>query len=199
MAWPEIRRAAAIGGASDPEAEADSLRGTLFGPSGGSSGRWGKESMEGPRREAPPLDERERLILKGIIEDYIASGAPVGSQHLASRCEVSSATIRSVMVELETQGLLEKAHTSSGRRPTDADTTYRHLPHGDGPRSRIASGFSAPSAGPASCRPASSKLRICSTSLRHAEVVATPRPPRPGCDRLTCCASAATVSWRFYS
>src|ERR1700691_1955883 len=80
--------------------------------------------MEGPTRESPPLDERERTILKGIIEDYIASGAPVGSQHLAARCEVSSATIRSVMVDLESQGLLEKAHTSSGRRPTDAGYRY---------------------------------------------------------------------------
>ncbi len=135
--------------------------------------------MEGPRRESPPLDERERLILKGIIEDYIASGAPVGSQHLAARCEVSSATIRSVMVELESQGLLEKAHTSSGRRPTNAgyryyvDTllTVKAPPRGDRQRIERTVG-----------RPEELSTRIIEAShllhelSRHAGVVATPRP-----------------------
>ncbi len=79
--------------------------------------------MDAPLTQ-PALGERERLILKGIIEDFIATGEPVGSQQLAPRLDVSSATVRSVMAELEAQGLLEKAHTSSGRRPTDAGYRY---------------------------------------------------------------------------
>jgi transcriptional regulator of heat shock response len=63
-------------------------------------------------------------VLKAIVEGYIRSGEPVGSQAIAPGCEVSSATVRNVMSELETQGLLEKAHTSSGRRPTDAGYRY---------------------------------------------------------------------------
>jgi len=135
--------------------------------------------MDVPRRESPPLDERERLILKGIIEDYIASGAPVGSQHLTSRVDVSSATIRNVMVDLESQGLLEKAHTSSGRRPTDAgyryyvDTLLTMKAPARGDRQRIERTVSGPEELSSRIIEASHLLHELS---RHAGVVATPRP-----------------------
>lgn len=67
------------------------------------------------------LDVRHREILKAIVEDHIASGDPVGSQQIARRAEVdvSAATIRAVMADLESLGYLEKPHTSAGRIPTD--------------------------------------------------------------------------------
>ncbi len=70
------------------------------------------------------LGEREAQILRAIVDDYVRSGDPVGSQAVAPRCEVSAATVRSVMADLEEQGLLEKPHTSAGRRPTDLGYRY---------------------------------------------------------------------------
>ncbi len=70
------------------------------------------------------LDEREGQILRSIVEDFIRTGEPVGSSAVAPRCDVSPATVRNVMAELEAQGLLAKPHTSAGRRPTDAGYRY---------------------------------------------------------------------------
>ncbi|MDP4110127.1 MAG: heat-inducible transcriptional repressor HrcA, partial [Bacillota bacterium] len=66
------------------------------------------------------LSERKKIILKAIIEDYIASAEPVGSKSIARRSDLnlSSATIRNEMAELEEMGYLEKQHTSSGRVPS---------------------------------------------------------------------------------
>lgn len=70
--------------------------------------------------EAAKLDERARSLLKTLIEHYIADGQPVGSRTLArvSGLELSPATIRNVMADLEDQGLLASPHTSAGRVPT---------------------------------------------------------------------------------
>ncbi|HYX91821.1 MAG TPA: heat-inducible transcriptional repressor HrcA [Myxococcaceae bacterium] len=67
------------------------------------------------------LDERQREVLRAIVSEYIATGGPVGSSQLARRAEfdVSSATMRNVMADLEALGFLEKPHTSAGRMPTD--------------------------------------------------------------------------------
>lgn len=67
------------------------------------------------------LDQRKQEILRAIVEDYISKGDPVGSLQIARRAgmEVSPATIRSVMADLEELGYLEKPHTSAGRVPTD--------------------------------------------------------------------------------
>lgn len=67
------------------------------------------------------LDERQREVLRAIVQEYIATGGPVGSSQLARRAEfdVSSATMRNVMADLEELGFLEKPHTSAGRVPTD--------------------------------------------------------------------------------
>jgi heat-inducible transcriptional repressor len=66
------------------------------------------------------LDERARTLLKTLVERYIADGQPVGSRTLsrASGLELSPATIRNVMADLEDLGLIASPHTSAGRVPT---------------------------------------------------------------------------------
>ena len=66
------------------------------------------------------LDDRAKLLLKALIERYIAEGQPVGSRTLsrASGLELSPATIRNVMSDLEELGLVASPHTSAGRVPT---------------------------------------------------------------------------------
>ena len=66
------------------------------------------------------LDDRARLLLKALIERYIAEGEPVGSRALAkiSGLELSAATIRNVMADLEEMGFIASPHTSAGRVPT---------------------------------------------------------------------------------
>jgi heat-inducible transcriptional repressor len=66
------------------------------------------------------LDDRARLLLKTLIERYIADGEPVGSRSLArwSGLDLSAATIRNVMADLEELGFIASPHTSAGRIPT---------------------------------------------------------------------------------
>ncbi|QXL85569.1 heat-inducible transcriptional repressor HrcA [Comamonas sp. NLF-1-9] len=66
------------------------------------------------------LDERGKLLLKALVERYIAEGQPVGSRTLsrASGLELSPATVRNVMSDLEELGLIASPHTSAGRIPT---------------------------------------------------------------------------------
>ena len=66
------------------------------------------------------LNERAQILLKTLMERYISDGQPVGSRALQqySGLEVSSATIRNVMSELEDLGLVSSPHTSAGRIPT---------------------------------------------------------------------------------
>lgn len=71
------------------------------------------------------LSDRKRDVLFAVVEDFIASAEPVGSQQVSKKggLEISSATIRIVMAELEERGFLKRSHVSSGRIPTD--TAYR--------------------------------------------------------------------------
>jgi heat-inducible transcriptional repressor len=66
------------------------------------------------------LDDRSKLLMKALVERYIADGQPVGSRTLskASGLELSAATIRNVMADLEDLGLIASPHTSAGRIPT---------------------------------------------------------------------------------
>ena len=66
------------------------------------------------------LDDRSKLLMKALVERYIADGQPVGSRTLsrASGLELSPATIRNVMSDLEALGLIASPHTSAGRIPT---------------------------------------------------------------------------------
>jgi len=70
---------------------------------------------------ASVMDERKKTILKAIVDDYVASAEPVASKALVKNhnLQLSSATIRNVMAELEEMGYLEKPHTSAGRMPSD--------------------------------------------------------------------------------
>ncbi len=72
------------------------------------------------------LGQRKAAVLHTIVEEYVRTGEPVGSETIAERAGlgVSSATIRNEMAALEELGFLSHPHTSAGRIPTDAG--YRH-------------------------------------------------------------------------
>jgi heat-inducible transcriptional repressor len=67
------------------------------------------------------LDARRSAVLKAIVVEHIQSGEPVGSHRVAreARLELSPASIRNIMAELEDDGLLFRPHSSAGRLPTD--------------------------------------------------------------------------------
>ncbi len=64
------------------------------------------------------MDDRARTLLKALVERYIADGTPVGSRTLSKVFDLSPATIRNVMADLEELGLIQSPHTSAGRIPT---------------------------------------------------------------------------------
>jgi len=70
---------------------------------------------------AERLSERERLILNSIVESFVRNAVPVGSRVLSKKSgmEMSPATIRNVMMDLEEMGYVAQPHTSAGRVPTD--------------------------------------------------------------------------------
>lgn len=72
------------------------------------------------------MDERKRRILQAIVQDYIATAEPVGSRTIARRylSQISAATIRNEMADLEEMGLLEQPHTSAGRIPSEKGYRY---------------------------------------------------------------------------
>jgi heat-inducible transcriptional repressor len=67
------------------------------------------------------ITERQREIMLRVVEEYVATGQPVGSKSLVERSgmNVSSSTVRNELAELEHVGLLTHPHTSAGRVPTD--------------------------------------------------------------------------------
>ena len=65
------------------------------------------------------MSPRQEEILKAVVEQYAEVASPVGSSLLAKVFDVSSATVRTEMVELERLGLITQPHTSAGRVPTD--------------------------------------------------------------------------------
>ena len=73
------------------------------------------------------MDERKAAILKALIEEYVETGQPVGSNTVArgAGLSVSSATVRNEMAVLEREGYVTHPHTSAGRVPTDKG--YRHF------------------------------------------------------------------------
>ena len=68
------------------------------------------------------LTERKRKILQAIIRNYLETGEPVGSRTISKYTDLnlSSATIRNEMADLEEMGYIIQPHTSAGRIPTDA-------------------------------------------------------------------------------
>ncbi len=97
----------------------------------------------------PPLDARARHLLRSLIEQYLSGGEPVGSRTLSRSAglEVSPATIRNIMSDLEEAGLVASPHTSAGRIPTpqglrvfvDSLLELKPLPPAD--RQRLARGL----------------------------------------------------------
>ncbi len=76
--------------------------------------------MTDPRPDLTNLSDRSRAILRRIVESYLETGEPVGSRNLsrALPMSLSPASIRNVMSDLETAGLIYAPHTSAGRLPT---------------------------------------------------------------------------------
>ena len=70
------------------------------------------------------INERQKELLKLIVEDYIKTARPVGSKAICELLNCSSATVRNEMSALEELGLLEKTHTSSGRVPSEKGYRY---------------------------------------------------------------------------
>src|SRR5215471_9541416 len=67
------------------------------------------------------VTDRSRRVLSALVREYIASGEPVASSLLtvAAGLGVSSATVRSILAQLEEDGYVQQPHTSAGRIPTD--------------------------------------------------------------------------------
>ena len=149
------------------------------------------------------LDPRARLLLRTLISRYIRDGEPVGSQTLARHAglDVSSATIRSILSELEDVGLLSAPHTSAGRIPTSqgyrvfVDSLLQIQPLADGEVSRLRSEL-APGAGTQSLLGSASELVSANSlyspselsGLSRSEPAGTPvplirRPPAPRRER----------------
>ncbi|HUJ28260.1 MAG TPA: heat-inducible transcriptional repressor HrcA [Myxococcales bacterium] len=141
-------------------------------------------------RSAPPphpvdpkdrLDERSRRVLGAIVRDYIQGGEPVGSHAIARRpdVDVSSATVRAVMADLEEMGYLEKPHTSAGRVPTArgyryfVDTLLRLKPPLPEERQQIERRAHEATQLDALMANAS---KVLHSLTRHAGVVSAPRP-----------------------
>ncbi len=129
------------------------------------------------------LDDRARRVLAAIVRDYVASAEPVGSQALARSpgMDVSAATVRAVMADLEALGLIEKPHTSAGRIPTalgyrfyvDALVRVKQpLPA----EQKLIEQRTAHAAQHAQLQLLQEATRLLHTLTRHAAVVASPRP-----------------------
>ncbi|HET9555002.1 MAG TPA: heat-inducible transcriptional repressor HrcA [Anaeromyxobacteraceae bacterium] len=133
--------------------------------------------MPGPGGE---LDRREREVLRALVQDYIQTGEPVASQPLLQRhdLDASSATIRSVMSDLEALGFLEKPHASSGRIPTArgyrlyVDTLLKVRPPTPADRDRI---VALTHETPDVSRLLEGTADLLHSLSHHAGVVTTPR------------------------
>src|SRR3954447_20893377 len=76
--------------------------------------------------ETMQLSERQRSVLRRVVEEFVATGQPVGSKTLVERSDlgVSPSTVRAELAELENLGLLTHRHTSAGRVPTEPGYRY---------------------------------------------------------------------------
>lgn len=138
------------------------------------------------------LGDRAKEVLGAIVREYIQSGTPVGSSSLrrTSDFDVSSATLRNVMADLEALGYLEKPHTSAGRVPTDrgyrffVDTLVRTKEPAQRERELIEQGIASPELeGPIESvlQEAGKVLHFLS---RHAGLVLAPRAAAARFDRI---------------
>src|SRR6185437_1660018 len=77
-------------------------------------------------RETTKISERQRAVLRHVVEEFVGTGQPVGSKTLVERSDldVSPSTVRAELAELENLGLLTHPHTSAGRVPTERGYRY---------------------------------------------------------------------------
>jgi len=77
-------------------------------------------------QETTQLSERQRAVLRRVVEEFVGTGQPVGSKTLVERSDlrVSPSTVRAELAELENLGLLSHPHTSAGRVPTERGYRY---------------------------------------------------------------------------
>ncbi len=128
-----------------------------------------------------PLSERAQLLLKRLVEHYIRDGQPVGSRTLSRDpgLNLSAATIRNVMADLEELGFVTSPHTSAGRVPTDkgyrlfVDTLLKYQPLDDAKVVEIQTGLGHYADDPKGLVGAASKM--LSNVTRLAGVVTLPR------------------------
>jgi heat-inducible transcriptional repressor len=81
------------------------------------------------------LTDRQELVLRKVVEEYLEAGSPIGSKLLSAEVQWGPSTIRNELASLEELGLLAHPHTSAGRIPTEAGYRYfvdRLLPREDG-------------------------------------------------------------------
>ena len=73
-----------------------------------------------PMPVTPDVSEKAQKLIKALVERYIADGQPVGSKTLLEQAnlQVSAATVRNIMADLEEKGYVTSPHTSAGRVPT---------------------------------------------------------------------------------
>ncbi|MBV6273073.1 heat-inducible transcriptional repressor HrcA [Alcaligenaceae bacterium CGII-47] len=123
------------------------------------------------------MDERAKILLKALIERYIADGQPVGSRTLSKLFDLSAATIRNVMSDLEDLGLIHSPHTSAGRVPTPrgyrlfVDTLLTVQPYEISPATRIQEMLPAAEPG----RAVTAAATLLSNLSQFAGVVLTPK------------------------
>ncbi|MFT3713245.1 MAG: heat-inducible transcriptional repressor HrcA [Archangium sp.] len=130
---------------------------------------------------AEELDDRAKDVLRAVVQEFITSGEPVGSQHLTRRgeFEVSPATMRNVLSELEALGYLEKPHTSAGRVPTNqgyrffVDSLLQLRKPSSADQQLIEAGLANTTGGEERLQEAGKVLHLLS---HHAGVVLIPRP-----------------------
>ncbi|MCW4455400.1 heat-inducible transcriptional repressor HrcA [Flavobacterium sp. MXW15] len=128
----------------------------------------------------PPLAPRARQLLRTLISRYISDGEPVGSQTLARHAglDVSPATIRNILGDLEDLGLLSSPHTSAGRVPTAqgyrvfVDSLVQMRPPGENEVSRLRSELAS---GSGTQTLLGSASELLSAMTRFVGVVSAPR------------------------
>ena len=72
------------------------------------------------------LNEREKNILRYVIQQFVLTATPVGSRNITKKYHlgISPATVRNIMSDLEESGFIDHPHTSAGRVPTDKVTAF---------------------------------------------------------------------------
>ena len=123
------------------------------------------------------MDDRAKTLLKALVERYIADGQPVGSRTLSKVFDLSPATIRNVMADLEDLGLIHSPHTSAGRVPTPrgyrmfVDTLLTVQPYDLEPAARMQEFLPASEPG----RAVTAAASLLSNLSQFAGVVLTPK------------------------